>query len=78
MAPSPAEAFGHALRDARKRQGLSQEEAASLVGIDRAYYGHIERASKVPTLTTVWKVAEAVGLKPSQLVARAERIHSER
>jgi len=74
MAISPAEAFGQALREAREARGLSQEEAALACGIDRAYYGHIERATKVPTLTTMWKVAEAVGLKPSQLIARTERI----
>jgi transcriptional regulator with XRE-family HTH domain len=76
MAISPAEAFGRALREARERRGLSQEDAAAAGGIDRAYYGHVERATKVPTVNTVWRVAQAVGMKPSQLFAKAERILS--
>jgi XRE family transcriptional regulator, regulator of sulfur utilization len=78
MERSPAEAFGQALREARLKAGLSQEEAASLGGLDRAYLGHLERASKTPTISTVWKVAEAVEVKPSQLIARAERILAKR
>lgn len=74
MAISPAEAFGQALREARVKKGLSQEEAASLGGVDRAYYGHIERASKTPTINMIWRVAGAVEANPSQLVRRAERI----
>lgn len=74
MAASPAIAFGLALRQAREARGLSQEEAATAGGIDRSYFGHVERATKVPTLNTVWRVADAVGLRPSQLFVQAERI----
>ena len=74
MAMSPAEAFGQALREARLKRGLSQEEAAALGGIDRSYYGHLERASKTPTINMIWRVAEAVDANPSQLVRRTERI----
>jgi transcriptional regulator with XRE-family HTH domain len=74
MATTPAQAFGLALRKAREEHGLTQEEAAAAVGIDRAYYGHVERSTQTPTVNTVWRVSAAVGLKPSQLLARAERI----
>jgi transcriptional regulator with XRE-family HTH domain len=74
MAITPAQAFGQAVREARLRKGLSQEEAAALGGLDRAYYGHIERASKTPTVNMIWRVSQAVGRKPSQLFTRAEAI----
>jgi XRE family transcriptional regulator, regulator of sulfur utilization len=74
MALSPAEAFGQAVREARLKRGLSQEEAASIGGIDRGYYGHIERATKTPTVNMIFRISEAVGRKPSQLLARAEAI----
>lgn len=74
MAMSPAQAFGQALREARTKRGLSQEEAAAVGGIDRAYYGHLERATKTPTIDMIWRVSKAVDRKPSQLVSRAERI----
>lgn len=76
MAISPAQAFGQAVREARVKRGLSQEEAASLGGIDRAYFGHIERATKTPSVTMIWRVAQAVGKKPSLLFVRAEAILS--
>lgn len=74
MALSPSQAFGEAIRQVRVEKNLSQEEAALASGIDRAYYGHIERASKSPTLRTVWKIAAALETRPSELMARAEEI----
>lgn len=74
MAVSPAEAFGLAVREARLKRGLSQEEAAALGGLDRSYYGHLERASKTPTVNMIFRVSQAVGRRPAQLFTRAEAI----
>jgi transcriptional regulator with XRE-family HTH domain len=74
MERSPAGAFGKALREARLKAGLSQEEAAARGGIDRAYLGHMERASKAPTISMIWRVAKAVDTTPSRLISRTERI----
>ena len=70
----PSKAFGLAAREIRKERGLSQEQAALNGKIDRAYYGHIERATKNATLPTIWKMAAALGVPPSALFTRAERI----
>jgi transcriptional regulator with XRE-family HTH domain len=43
-------------------------------GVDRAHFGHIERATKSPTLKTVWKIADALHEQPSKLLQRAERL----
>jgi len=74
MAISPPEAFGQAAREIRKERGLSQEQAALNGGIDRAYLGHIERASKSATLRTIWKMASALGVPVSDIFIRAEQI----
>jgi transcriptional regulator with XRE-family HTH domain len=74
MALSRSEAFGRAISELRVERGLSQEEAALASGIDRAYFGHIERATKSPTLKTVWKIADALEVQPSELLTRAERL----
>jgi transcriptional regulator with XRE-family HTH domain len=74
MAPSRAQAFGDALKQLREERGLSQEAAALACGIDRAHFGKLERAVKTPTLKTVWRIADALGTQPSDLLARAERI----
>jgi transcriptional regulator with XRE-family HTH domain len=74
MARSRAKAFGDALRDLREERGLSQEAAALACGIDRSYFGKLERAEKVPTLTTIWKIAVALDSTPADLLARTERL----
>lgn len=77
MARSRPQAFGDALRALREERGLSQEAAALTCQIDRAYFGKLERAAKTPTLTTIWKIADGFGTRPSDLLARAERLADE-
>lgn len=77
MAITPSEAFGEAVRAARKRSGLSQEEAASVAELDRSYYGHVERATYVPTLNTLWRIAGALSTTPAELIAATERLLTE-
>lgn len=77
MALTPSQAFGQAIREVRSERHLSQEDAALASGIDRAYYGHIERATKSPTLGTIWKIAAALESPPSELLRRAEGILAE-
>jgi transcriptional regulator with XRE-family HTH domain len=74
MARSRSQAFGDALRQLREERGLSQEAAALTCGIDRAYFGKLERAAKTPTLTTVWRIADGFKTQPSELLARVERL----
>jgi transcriptional regulator with XRE-family HTH domain len=78
MALSPTQAFGLAARELRKERGLSQEAAALNGGIDRAYLGHVERATKNATVPTIWKMAAALGTEPSAIFARAERLLGEK
>jgi transcriptional regulator with XRE-family HTH domain len=70
----PSQAFGQAVREIRRERELSQEQAALEGGIDRAYYGHIERATKSATLKTVWRMAAALNVRPSAIFVRAEQI----
>lgn len=74
MARSRAQAFGDALRDLRRERGLSQEAAALACEIDRAHFGKIERGHKNPTLATIWKITDALGTQPSDVLRRAERL----
>jgi transcriptional regulator with XRE-family HTH domain len=74
MQGTPAKAFGEALRQLRSERGLTQEQAALVCGVDRAYFGQLERSLKSPTLNTLWRLADGLGTKPSQLLARAENL----
>lgn len=78
MALSRSKAFGEALRQLRsERDDLSQEAAAAEAKVDRAYFGKIERGEKNPTLGTIWKIADGFDIRPSDLLARAERLLDE-
>ncbi len=74
MPPSRSKAFGDALRELREERSLSQESAALACGIDRAYFGRLERAAKTPTLRTLWRIADGFDTRPSELLARTERL----
>lgn len=66
-------ALGRAIRNARGRRGISQEELASLSGLHRTYVGGIERGERNPSYTNILRIAEALGERASQLLATAER-----
>jgi transcriptional regulator with XRE-family HTH domain len=74
MPLSRPEAFGKAVRQARKARGLTQEDASLAVGMDRAYLGHIERATQNTTMETAWRIADMLGMKLSELVAQTEEL----
>jgi len=67
-------AFGLALRNQRHESGLSQEELEFRSGVHRTYVSELERALKSPSLTTISKLAQALEVMPSSLVAAAERL----
>ncbi len=60
---------GETIRVERRRAGLSQEELAEKVGLNRNYIGEIERAEKKITLETLQRVAKALKLRITDLVA---------
>jgi transcriptional regulator with XRE-family HTH domain len=68
----PSEAFGQVLRTLRLERGLSQEALALEAGIQRNYVSLIERGKNQPTITIIFKLASALEMKPSQVVALVE------
>ena len=72
-APDPLLAgLGEAIRDLRDELGVSQERLGLESGVHRNYIGGIERAERRPTLATVATLAVTLGVRPSELIARAE------
>ena len=65
--------LGKAIRELRTERGWSQEELSLKTGVHRNYIGGIERAERKPTLETVAVLAQALGVRASELIARAER-----
>ena len=65
-------AFASEVRRAREDLGLSQEALADRASLHRNYVGMIERSERAPTLLAMERVAAALRLTLSELVARAE------
>ncbi len=67
---SPAHAaFGQTIRGIRDRRGVSQESLALQCGLDRTYISGIERGTRNPSLTNILKIAAALEVRPSELLA---------
>ena len=64
--------FGAALRRLRLAAGLSQEQLGLESGVQRNFISLIETGQNQPTIGTITKLARALNLKASQLVAEAE------
>ncbi|MEW8049686.1 MAG: helix-turn-helix transcriptional regulator [Candidatus Thiodiazotropha endolucinida] len=60
--------FGQRIRNLRKEKGYSQESFADHANIHRTYMGGIERGERNPTLTTIYRLAEALEVDPSELL----------
>lgn len=68
-------ALGEAIRARRGEiDGLSQEGLADLAGMHRTYVSEIERGLRNPSFRNLFKIAAALEVPLSELVARAERI----
>ena len=66
-------AFGVVLRELRQRKRLSQDAVASLVDAETEEVAAIERGAREPTLVMLFKLAAALDVEPSELIARMER-----
>lgn len=56
---------GRNLRRLRKQHRLSLEELARQSGVSRAMLGQIEQAKSIPSIKTLWQVAQALGVSVS-------------
>jgi len=65
---SVAKTFGKNLRRARKRLGISQEEAAIRASLHRTEIGLLERGERVARIDTAIKLAGGVGVPLSELL----------
>ena len=66
------QALGRTIRNLRIRRQMSQELLSGLAGIARTHLTMIESGKKQPNLETVWKIALALQMLPSELIAEVE------
>jgi transcriptional regulator with XRE-family HTH domain len=63
-----AVAFGQLLREARERSGLSIQDAATASGMAYSAFARLERGEREPTISTLQRLATALGCEPSDLI----------
>ena len=65
-------AVGRIIRNLRKKKGISQDVLSGFAGIARSHLSMIENGNKQANFETLWKIANALDMRPSELVALIE------
>lgn len=71
--PAVALACGVVLREWRQKRAIAQDAFALLAGVDRSYYGKLERGERQPSLAVLLKCATAFGQPAAALVEAIEQ-----
>lgn len=64
-------ALGGAIRRCRQERGWSQEQLAFTAEVDMSYLGRVERGDNAAALLTLKRIADALGITMTALMAEA-------
>lgn len=64
----PRKAIGAKIREFRAALGLTQAELAERGELDTVYISQVERGQKVLSLPALYRIAEALNVKPGKLL----------
>lgn len=67
-------AIGNQIRARRRERGYAQEAFAAQAGIDRSYYGAIERGERNLTALNLVKIALTLDVEVGELFPRRETL----
>ncbi|MEA9567148.1 helix-turn-helix transcriptional regulator [Polynucleobacter sp. AP-Nickl1-40-C4] len=68
-----SKAFGLVIRKLRVAKGLTQEDLGFDSELTRAYISSIELDQKLPSITTIAKLAKALGLSLAELMHHVDK-----
>ena len=68
--------LGQVLRRLRNERKLSQEDVAYESGVDRSFLSEIERGIHQPTVSTLFRIARALGFSVTSIMAEVEEVLS--
>ena len=71
--PYNRKAFGVVISRLRVQKGLTQERLSGLAGIARSHLVALENGEKTVKLSTLWNIAYALDLSPSELIRLVEK-----
>ena len=63
---------GQVIQRLRESKKQSQELVSGFAGIGRTHLSAIERGERKPTLETLFRIADALGMRPSAIIAEIE------
>ncbi len=67
------ELFASRLREVRQKRGMTQRALAELAGMSLTYVNNMEHGLKVPSLTTILRLAVALNCKVMDLVGAYDK-----
>ena len=60
--------MGEKIKALREQVGLSQKELAAALGLDQSAVSLWERGKTAPTIGTLYRLADILGVKPGDLL----------
>ncbi len=66
-------ALGRSIRKRREARDFTQEELAELAGLDRTYISDVERGGRNLSLSSIARIAKALGTSISDLTRGIEK-----
>ncbi len=65
---SEAKKLGDNLRRIRTEKGITQGDIAKSLGVSRGFVSNVENGKTNPTLSTIAKIASAIGVSTGELM----------
>lgn len=72
MGEKRLDAFGPVLRRLRHEKNLTQDKLSEMVGVASPYISMLESGHNYPNLAMLFKLADALGISASSLLAAME------
>ena len=66
------DSVGRVIKMYRLKKDLSQEIVSGLAGIPRSHLTAIECGTKLPNFQTIWRICDALGIPPHEMVLSIE------
>lgn len=75
MSKNRSDSFGPVLRQLRMGKGLTQDQLSEMVGVASPFISMLESGHKYPNLEMIFKLADALGVRPGDILdAMEERL----
>jgi len=65
--------FAKVLKEIRLEHGLSQQALADYCDLERVYISKLERGISMPSIETIFRIAEVLKMGPEELVERINK-----